>query len=316
MKKLSISLIIALIICLFSSTSVLAVDTKVTLSADKTTAKPGDTITVTLSASCEVGLSYVVTTIEYNDSVLTLQSEEVSNNWKNYGNNQLELMIDTNQIIKEGTLYTAIFKVNDNATEGETIISATGIEQTDKDNGEYTQEPERIPITIVKKAAEKQDDGSNGNAGEQNGGTEEPSNVPGDTSISLSKIEITKEPTKTSYIEGENFDKTGMEVTGTYSDGSKKIITDYKVADGENLKLGQKQVLIHYTEGDREIEAIQKITVTSAAKQAQEPESTKTNTATNNLPSTGDGHYVFVEITLITVIGVCSYIGFKKYKEI
>ena len=53
-----------------------------------------------------------------------------------------------------------------------------------------------------------------------------------------------------------------MEITATYSDGSQEIITDYKIADGENLEAAQKQVLIHYTEGNREIEAFQRIVVT------------------------------------------------------
>lgn len=295
MKKLGISLIIALIICLFSSISVLAVETKVTLSADKTTAKPGDTITVTLSASCEEGLSYVGTTIEQNDSVLTLQNEEVSSDWKNYGNNKLELMIDTNKIVKEGTLYTAVFKVNDNATEGETTISTTGIEIMDIASGEYTQEPEVKSITIVKQADEEQDN---------------------EQGVSLSKIQITKEPTKTSYTEGEKFDKTGMEVTATYSDGTTKKIENYTISPSEKLKSTDTKITVSYTEGNTTKTAEQKITVTSASKQAQKPEKTTTDSATNTLPNTGNGYYIFVAITLITVLGLCSYIGFKKYKEI
>ena len=82
----------------------------------------------------------------------------------------------------------------------------------------------------------------------------------------ITKIEITKAPTKTTYKAGEKFDKAGMEVTATYEDGTTGVITDYKVANGEKLEGGQQQVLVHYTEDDREIEAIQKITVFKMTK--------------------------------------------------
>lgn len=38
--------------------------------------------------------------------------------------------------------------------------------------------------------------------------------------LNITKIEITKDPTKTKYKVGESFDKTGMEIIATYSDGS------------------------------------------------------------------------------------------------
>ena len=43
----------------------------------------------------------------------------------------------------------------------------------------------------------------------------------------LTKIEVTTQPTKTTYTAGENFDPTGMVVTATYSDTTTSTITDY-----------------------------------------------------------------------------------------
>ena len=43
----------------------------------------------------------------------------------------------------------------------------------------------------------------------------------------LTGIEVTTEPTKVAYTEGETFDPTGMVVTGTYSDSTTEEITDY-----------------------------------------------------------------------------------------
>ena len=61
-------------------------------------------------------------------------------------------------------------------------------------------------------------------------------------------LEIKTPPTKTGYKEGENFDKTGMVVEATYKDGTTKIITDYTISGGYNLKVDQTQVNISYEE--------------------------------------------------------------------
>lgn len=45
--------------------------------------------------------------------------------------------------------------------------------------------------------------------------------------VTLSSLEITKDPVKKNYRPGAVFDPTGMEVTGHYSDGTSTIVTDY-----------------------------------------------------------------------------------------
>ena len=62
----------------------------------------------------------------------------------------------------------------------------------------------------------------------------------------LTQINITKAPNKTKYVVGQNFDKTGMVVTGTYQDGLTQEITDYTIENGTNLKVGQTSVTIKY----------------------------------------------------------------------
>lgn len=43
----------------------------------------------------------------------------------------------------------------------------------------------------------------------------------------VDRIDVTTPPTKTSYIEGQTFDPTGMVVTATYNDGTTAAVTDY-----------------------------------------------------------------------------------------
>jgi len=67
---------------------------------------------------------------------------------------------------------------------------------------------------------------------------------------SLKSIEITTPPTKTSYFEGENFDKTGMVVTAKYnSRKNPSVVLDsssYSISGGTNLQAGQTSVTITY----------------------------------------------------------------------
>ena len=79
--------------------------------------------------------------------------------------------------------------------------------------------------------------------------------------VTLSDIYIETEPTKKVYVEGENFDKTGMKVIARYSDGSTKEITNYEVVDGDNLTAGTASVTIRYTEDGIIKTTTQEITV-------------------------------------------------------
>ena len=79
----------------------------------------------------------------------------------------------------------------------------------------------------------------------------------------LSEIMISKQPTKVQYKEGEDFDTTGMEITAVYSNGEKKVISEYKVEDGEDLKEGKTTVTISYAENGITKTISQQITVTT-----------------------------------------------------
>lgn len=59
-------------------------------------------------------------------------------------------------------------------------------------------------------------------------------------------IEIVTPPTKTSYMEGEDFDVTGMVIKENWANGEKVDITDYKIKNGTNLVYGQTEVIVEY----------------------------------------------------------------------
>ena len=88
-----------------------------------------------------------------------------------------------------------------------------------------------------------------------------------DTKI-LENIEITTPPTKTEYVEGEDFDKKGMVVSAIYKNGTKEEITDYTIKNGTDLKVDQEAVIIEY----QEKVVTQKITVTAKVTPPEDDE--------------------------------------------
>ncbi len=63
---------------------------------------------------------------------------------------------------------------------------------------------------------------------------------------SVERIEITKQPVKTEYDEGEAFDKTGMEVTAYYDDDSSAVVTSYTVSP-VIIGSGTDKVIVTYS---------------------------------------------------------------------
>lgn len=64
----------------------------------------------------------------------------------------------------------------------------------------------------------------------------------------ITELKITAPPAKTEYKEGQNFDKTGMVITGGYQDGETHEITDYIIVNGTNLTKEQSSITIKYEE--------------------------------------------------------------------
>ena len=81
----------------------------------------------------------------------------------------------------------------------------------------------------------------------------------------VESIEITKQPDKTEYMAGEDFDPTGMVVTAHYTDGTTAVLTrdQYVIFHGDKLTKGQTYVTIQYNDGSGNsgIKVDQKITV-------------------------------------------------------
>lgn len=86
----------------------------------------------------------------------------------------------------------------------------------------------------------------------------------------LTGIEITHAPTKVNYVEGQDFDASGMVVIANYDTGASKVITDYTITGGENLTTTTTKVTISYSQGSVVKTAEQAITVVAKALESIE----------------------------------------------
>ncbi len=62
----------------------------------------------------------------------------------------------------------------------------------------------------------------------------------------LTSIAVTTQPTKTSYVPGESFDKTGMVVKANYSDGTSEEINTYTVSAIDKDIIGEQTLTVSY----------------------------------------------------------------------
>jgi hypothetical protein len=83
----------------------------------------------------------------------------------------------------------------------------------------------------------------------------------------LTSLEVTANPNKTTYEDGDNFNPAGMVVTATYSDGSTAELSaaDY-ILSHNALTVGVTAVTVSYTYRDETREAEIPVTVTAKAK--------------------------------------------------
>ena len=105
------------------------------------------------------------------------------------------------------------------------------------------------------------------------------------STVTVSSIAVTKAPAKTTYKVGEAFSSEGLEVTATYSDGSKKVVTGYTLSVVDTSAAGTKTATVTY-EGKT---ATFTVTVEKDAEtetSASETQTTETETSASETKAT------------------------------
>lgn len=86
----------------------------------------------------------------------------------------------------------------------------------------------------------------------------------------LSSIVIETEPTRTNYLVGDKFDKTGMLVKAYYEDGQSEDVTSNVTIADEELALDTKSVTISYSEGEGDAAVTRTATQTISVVKVEE----------------------------------------------
>lgn len=299
MKKNIITILFTIVFLSILTTLVYGADPQITINGDSTV-KPGESKELAINISSDEEIGIVSGKIEASSNITDITVTGV-NSWNlTYNSNTGDFNIYKAEGAKAQEIINIQYKAG--AEEGTGTITLSNIKMTtinyvSKEIGTITKD-----ITIV-------------------------TNPETPTEKTLTGISITKAPTKTTYTEGENFDKTGMKVTATYSDESSKEITVYTVTDGNNLTEGKTNVTISYTEGNVTRTVEQSITVVSKNKneekqqESNKNEEQKSDLTTANeskkIPYAGTSRDIcIIALLSLSIVPIVIYIKYKKYKNI
>ena len=285
--------ILIVLIMLFCCTHVFAAESQITIEGEQQ-AKPNETKVLTIKISSETEIGVVSGKIEANENI-TNMNVTGKNNWNLIFNKDTG---DFNIYKAEGAKSEEIIDiqyttVNKEGTGRITLsdLKITTIEYETKDISSIGKD-----ITIKNEISES-----------------EPTLNP--TVVTLTNIKITKTPTRTTYTEGEKFDKTGMVVTAEYSDGTRKKITNYTYFPSGVLKVTDKKVTISYTDGEVTKTVDQEITLINAPESNKEVKKDDSITPNKDIPKTGVEKNIILVIGAVIIATIATYLGYKKYKN-
>ncbi len=322
MKKVKVFLVLFFIICIACITNVYGADVSVALNVDKTTVNPGDTITVTLNASCEDGLSFIGTKIEYDTNIFTLVNENVPTGWKNYGNGTLELMIDTTNKITSGQVYSLALKVKESAEEGTVKISTTDIEIIDINNIEYQKTKIEKEITIKKVASVVNTNVSNNNQSNAETGTTVSGNEQAGTTTSgnAQAGTIASGNAQAGTIASGNAQAgtiaSGNAQAGTIeyeNSGSVEFTPQETTNEGSYVgnEINPEESVNIWDEIETEKISVEKNKEEDNNETLKQSEVITTGETTRSTPFTGKEDYLVFGIVFITIVAVVSFISYK-----
>lgn len=292
-------ILIMLIMLLVGITNVYAAGAKIIVGAEGTgeEAKAGETKTIAIKIQTEAEAVGMISGKIRAEGNITIEEVAGKNGWSlTYNDQEGETKGTFNLLKAAGAKAEEIMEIKYKAgEEGTGKIILETINATD-----INYEMEQL-TDIIKEITVK-------------AGGEEP---PAPTEKELVGIEITKEPNKTVYTEGERFDKTGMVIKAQYSDGTEKEVTDYTYSPEGKLGEDDKKIIISYTEnGITKTDEIE-ITVKEEASQGDEPGKDKPQPdkdgteADKDIPNTGVENIIIPAI-IIAIIGIAGYVGYRK----
>lgn len=310
MKKISLIIGLTVLMLLIGITTSFASNEAIAIDGEETIVKgQKGTVTVSISNSgSEIGL--VEGKITVSGGIELTKVSSADSNWVlTYNPNEGIFNIYSAEGSNEADIITIEYNANN---LGEASITLSDLIFTTIDYDDVEIEDEVFNINVVNE-----------------GTTQDPEEK------TLTGIKVTTPPTKTTYNEGDKFDKSGMVVTASYSDGSSNAVTSYTFSPSGVLNSSNTKVTISYSEGGvtKTDDVLIKVVPTSGgggssesgngngsgSGNGQQP-STRVvgneNLADKDYPKTGINSIIIPAIVIIIAAATISYIKYRKYDEI
>ena len=222
--------------CTFAATG--TVDFK----ASTNQVKKGDTFTVTLSAQTEDGINGVDTKYTYNSEKLELVSSTLSDStkWTNLGSGQdITVISNSEQSVKNANLYVLKFKVKDNASVGDILKVETNeilLDTDAQENSEVSIGAKKVEVTVIESSSEEPKQEEPGTKTDEPEKQEESGTKTDEPEKQEEPGTKTDEPTKSEEIKKESDDSTTK--SGEVKEAQTKTITteDNKVEENVATK--------------------------------------------------------------------------------
>ena len=308
MKKISLIIGIILLMLLIGITTSFANNEEIAIDGEATVIKgQKGAVTVSISNSgSEIGL--VEGKITVSGGIELTKVSSADSNWVlTYNSSEGIFNIYSAEGSNEADIITIEYMANN---LGEASITLSGLKFTTIDYDDVLIEDEIFNVNVVNEGA-----------------------TPDPDKKTLTGIKVSTPPTKTTYNEGDKFDKSGMVVTASYSDGTSSPVTNYTFSPSSALKTTDTKITISYSEGGvtKTDDVLIKVIPKSGGGGAtgnengngngngQQPSYRvigNENLADKDYPETGIDSIIIPVILVIITAAVISYIKYKKYDEI
>lgn len=215
MKKI-VSIIIALV--MIASISCVAFAAAPVISAGEVTGMPGDTVEVPIIVSGNPGFASVFMELEYGSGLELIDIKLGMIKSGSVANSESGKVAGAfaNDVTGDGTLFIAVFKISETASEGDVSVDVNVIEFYDEDDNNLEPSVDNGSITISNtpevntNAAEKDNVPGNDNNKDRDDKGEEPSDEPqGGNNANTENNEETTTPGTEDPAEGEDENASG-----------------------------------------------------------------------------------------------------------
>ena len=126
--------------------------------------------------------------------------------------------------------------------------------------------------------------------------------------MTLASIAL-KGPDKTEYKVGEGLNTDGLEVTAHYSDGTSRVVSDYKITGFDSTKAGEIAVTVSYTEDGVTKTALFNVTIKENSVSSTDPGESKdpeTSSGSQNSNNTQTGDGMLIPVVILGILAVVS----------